>query len=213
MKFKNIQADYHGKIVLHGLSGKIEPQQITMLLGQNGAGKSTLMEVLSGLKKARGEYDRVESMIYLPQKNEIFDYLRVEDLLAMGKTSSKYSTGMSLISTALDLNDLLNREILSLSSGQQQRVWLAYTLLQDKDIALLDEPLAFLDLKYQQRLLNLLVKLKEEFGKTFLLSIHDPIIARSFADVVWLLDSTGLMVGKPEKLLTKSKVNEFFELE
>lgn len=213
MKFKNIQADYHGKIVLHGLSGKIEPQQITMLLGQNGAGKSTLMEVLSGLKKARGEYDRVESMIYLPQKNEIFDYLRVEDLLAMGKTSSKYSTGMSLISTALDLNDLLNREILSLSSGQQQRVWLAYTLLQDKDIALLDEPLAFLDLKYQQRLLNLLVKLKEKFGKTFLLSIHDPIIARSFADVVWLLDSTGLMVGKPEKLLTKSKVNEFFELE
>ncbi|WP_270334403.1 ABC transporter ATP-binding protein [Ligilactobacillus acidipiscis] len=213
MKFKNIQADYHGKIVLHGLSGKIEPQQITMLLGQNGAGKSTLMEVLSGLKKARGEYDRVESMIYLPQKNEIFDYLRVEDLLAMGKTSSKYSTGMSLISTALDLNDLLNREILSLSSGQQQRVWLAYTLLQDKDIALLDEPLAFLDLKYQQRLLNLLVKLKEEFGKTFLLSIHDPIIARSFADVVWLLDSTGLMVGKPDKLLTKSKVNEFFELE
>lgn len=213
MKFKNIQADYHGKIVLHGLSGKIEPQQITMLLGQNGAGKSTLMEVLSGLKKARGEYDRVESMIYLPQKNEIFDYLKVEDLLAMGKTSSKYSTGMSLISTALDLNDLLNREILSLSSGQQQRVWLAYTLLQDKDIALLDEPLAFLDLKYQQRLLNLLVKLKEEFGKTFLLSIHDPIIARSFADVVWLLDSTGLMVGKPEKLLTKSKVNEFFELE
>lgn len=213
MKFKNIQADYHGKIVLHGLSGKIEPQQITMLLGQNGAGKSTLMEVLSGLKKARGEYGRVESMIYLPQKNEIFDYLRVEDLLAMGKTSSKYSTGMSLISTALDLNDLLNREILSLSSGQQQRVWLAYTLLQDKDIALLDEPLAFLDLKYQQRLLNLLVKLKEEFGKTFLLSIHDPIIARSFADVVWLLDSTGLMVGKPEKLLTKSKVNEFFELE
>jgi iron complex transport system ATP-binding protein len=213
VKFKNIQADYHGKIVLHGLSGKIEPQQITMLLGQNGAGKSTLMEVLSGLKKARGEYDRVESMIYLPQKNEIFDYLRVEDLLAMGKTSSKYSTGMSLISTALDLNDLLNREILSLSSGQQQRVWLAYTLLQDKDIALLDEPLAFLDLKYQQRLLNLLVKLKEEFGKTFLLSIHDPIIARSFADVVWLLDSTGLMVGKPEKLLTKSKVNEFFELE
>lgn len=213
MKFKNIQADYHGKIVLHGLSGKIETQQITMLLGQNGAGKSTLMEVLSGLKKARGEYDRVESMIYLPQKNEIFDYLRVEDLLAMGKTSSKYSTGMSLISTALDLNDLLNREILSLSSGQQQRVWLAYTLLQDKDIALLDEPLAFLDLKYQQRLLNLLVKLKEEFGKTFLLSIHDPIIARSFADVVWLLDSTGLMVGKPEKLLTKSKVNEFFELE
>lgn len=213
MKFKNIQADYHGKIVLHGLSGKIEPQQITMLLGQNGAGKSTLMEVLSGLKKARGEYDRVESMIYLPQKNEIFDYLRVEDLLAMGKTSSKYNSGMSLISTALDLNDLLNREILSLSSGQQQRVWLAYTLLQDKDIALLDEPLAFLDLKYQQRLLNLLVKLKEEFGKTFLLSIHDPIIARSFADVVWLLDSTGLMVGKPEKLLTKSKVNEFFELE
>ncbi|WP_405076126.1 ABC transporter ATP-binding protein [Ligilactobacillus acidipiscis] len=213
MKFKNIQADYHGKIVLHGLSGKIEPQQITMLLGQNGAGKSTLMEVLSGLKKARGEYDRVESMIYLPQKNKIFDYLRVEDLLAMGKTSSKYSTGMSLISTALDLNDLLNREILSLSSGQQQRVWLAYTLLQDKDIALLDEPLAFLDLKYQQRLLNLLVKLKEEFGKTFLLSIHDPIIARSFADVVWLLDSTGLMVGKPDKLLTKSKVNEFFELE
>lgn len=213
MKFKNIQADYHGKIVLHGLSGKIEPQQITMLLGQNGAGKSTLMEVLSGLKKARGEYDRVESMIYLPQKNEIFDYLRVEDLLAMGKTSSKYSTGMSLISTALDLNDLLKREVLSLSSGQQQRVWLAYTLLQDKDIALLDEPLAFLDLKYQQRLLNLLVKLKEEFGKTFLLSIHDPIIARSFADVVWLLDSNGLMVGKPDKLLTKSKVNEFFELE
>ena len=213
MKFKNIQADYHGKIVLHGLSGKIEPHQITMLLGQNGAGKSTLMEVLSGLKKARGEYDRVESMIYLPQKNEIFDYLRVEDLLAMGKTSSKHSTGMSLISTALDLNDLLNREVLSLSSGQQQRVWLAYTLLQDKDIALLDEPLAFLDLKYQQRLLNLLVKLKEEFGKTFLLSIHDPIIARSFADVVWLLDSNGLMVGKPDKLLTKSKVNAFFELE
>lgn len=211
MKFKNLQAKYRDQVVFNEVSGQLEAHQITMLLGQNGAGKSTLMTILSGLKKAHGQLDRPESTLYLPQKNQLFDYLKVKDLLQLATTVQPATA--SLIEQALDLADLMPRDFLHLSSGQQQRVWLAYALLQDKDVVLLDEPLTFLDLKYQQRLLNLLVELKQEAQRTFLLSIHDPQLAREYGDVIWLLDQTGLTIGQPEQLLTKQKVREFFELE
>lgn len=211
MKFKNLQANYRERVVFTGVTGQLEPHQITMLLGQNGAGKSTLMTILGRLKKAQGQLECPESTLYLPQKNQLFDYLKVNDLLQLATTVTPAT--VSQIEQALELADLLPRDFLHLSSGQQQRVWLAYALLQDKDVILLDEPLNFLDLKYQQRLLKLLVELKQEEQRTFLLSIHDPQLAREYGDVIWLLDQKGLTTGQPEQLLTEQKVKEFFELQ
>lgn len=213
MKFKNLQADYHGNIVFSGLTGQLEKQKLTMLLGQNGAGKSTLMQALCGLKEVQGKIISTEGTIYLPQKNQVFDYLKVKDLLKMALSKGKRGTDIALVDHYLDLGKLMEREILNLSDGQQQRVWLAYALIQNKDITMLDEPLTSLDLKFQQRLLKLLVKLKQEAHQTFLISIHDPLIARKFGDVIWLLDKHGLKAGAPTDLLTDNKINEFFELE
>src|SRR5699024_10305426 len=191
----------------------LEKQKLTMLLGQNGDGKSTLMQALCGLKEVQGKIISAEGTIYLPQKNQVFDYLKVKDLLKMALSKSKRGTDISLVDHYLDLEKLMEHEILSLSDGQQQRVWLAYALIQNKDITMLDEPLTSLDLKFQQRLLKLLVKLKQEAHQSFLISIHDPLIARKFGDVIWLLDKHGLKSGAPTDLLTDNKINEFFELE
>lgn len=211
MKFKDLSADYQGRTVFQGVTGELKLHKITMLLGQNGAGKSTLMAILSGLKSGQGEYTLSESTFYLPQKNQVFDYLQVKTLLQMSSNTPEAVTDE--IITSLDLLELMERDFLNLSSGQQQRVWLAYALLQAKDVTLLDEPLTFLDLKYQQRLLKLLVDLKQTAARTFLLSIHDPRLARQYGDVVWLLDKNGLTTGQPVQLLTAPKIRDFFELD
>lgn len=130
----------------------------------------------------------------------------------MALSKSKRGTNISLVDHYLDLEKLMEREILNLSDGQQ-RVWLAYALIQNKNITMLDEPLTSLDLKFQQRLLKLLVKLKQEAHQIFLISIHDPLIARKFGAVIWLLDKYGLKAGVPTDLLTDNKINEFFESE
>ncbi|MFT8648638.1 MAG: ABC transporter ATP-binding protein [Liquorilactobacillus nagelii] len=155
MHFEDLQADYQSQIVFEKISARLSTGEITTLLGLNGSGKSTLMLLLAGLKSANeGTVEAIgEKIFYLPQKNQVFDYLTVEELLTINQT--KDLTRLNRLIELFGLKSLLQRDISLLSGGQQQRAWLVYALSQPAEILLLDEPLTYLDLKYQQRFLKL----------------------------------------------------------
>ncbi len=106
---------------------------------KNGVGKSTLLAELAR---------RLPEAAYLPQKNDIYDDISVQAVLALGQQRATQPTCLDVVA-AFDLASLLKTAMRTLSGGQQQRVWLAFMLVQQAPILLLDEPLAALDLRYQ----------------------------------------------------------------
>lgn len=74
---------------------------------------------------------------------------------------------------AFDLKNLASRNLQYLSSGERQRVALAAAFAQEVGCAMLDEPLAYLDLSHQYQVMERLIDLKQQQGKTLVLTMHD----------------------------------------
>ncbi|MFT9288439.1 ABC transporter ATP-binding protein [Liquorilactobacillus nagelii] len=211
MHFEDLQADYQGQMVFEKISARLSTGKITTLLGLNGSGKSTLMLLLASLKSANlGTIEAMgEKIFYLPQKNQVFDYLTVEELLTINQT--KDLTRLNRLIELFGLKSLLQRDISLLSGGQQQRAWLVYALSQPAEILLLDEPLTYLDLKYQQRFFEALIW-QQQAGRTILLSLHDIIFAARCSQNIWFLTNNKLVSGTARKMLTGKNLVDYLEL-
>lgn len=81
-------------------------------------------------------------------------------------------------------NELIERRITELSGGQKQRVSIALNILLRHELIILDEPLSALDVTLQEQVLELLMKLKNEYGLTYILITHDRRLVRRVCDRV-----------------------------
>ena len=86
--------------------------------------------------------------------------------------------------TELD-EEVLNRKVSELSGGQRQRIAIALTLIQRKNLIILDEPVSALDVTIQEQILELLMKLKKAFGLTYILISHDMRLVSRVCDQVY----------------------------
>ncbi|MDD1734939.1 MAG: ABC transporter ATP-binding protein, partial [Methanothrix sp.] len=163
------------------------------IIGPNGGGKSTLLKAVLGLiKPGRGEISvfglppaRARSRIgYVPQKT-VFDRsfpVKVRDVVLMGRYSRigllhRYGPedhNCALLALkAVGMVDRAEREIGALSGGEQQRVFVARSLVSDPDLLLLDEPTAGIDSAQQTEFYELLSHLNRDLGKAIVLVSHD----------------------------------------
>lgn len=172
-------------------------QGITVMLGQNGVGKSTLLAELAR---------RLPEAAYLPQKNDIYDDISVQAVLALGQQRATQPTRLDVVA-AFDLAPLLKTAMRTLSGGQQQRVWLAFMLVQQAPILLLDEPLAALDLRYQKRLTQLLVTTQT----SVIMIVHDLNYAQRVADWVWMMHEQTVIAGTPTEMLNDTLLSAVFQ--
>ena len=109
--------------------------------------------------------------------------------------------------------DLAERQIGELSGGEQQRVLLARALAQETPVALLDEPTAHLDLRYQSLILNLVRELAQEQKLAVLMVLHDLNLAALYADRVALLVGGQLRaLGTPLEVITPARLMEAYEV-
>lgn len=171
--------------------------KITVLIGNNGSGKTTLLNYLAA---------RLNDVSYLPQQNKVYDEIKVSDMLALAQKKAKEPLNVDVINL-LDLESLFEKNLQTLSGGQQQRVWIAFVLLQNRKVVLLDEPLNALDLRYQQRLLTILPKIKA----TFLLVLHDLNYTYQIANYVWTLHDGTFNQGTKDKILTSINLSKMFK--
>ncbi|MDN2453974.1 ABC transporter ATP-binding protein [Lactobacillus sp. UCMA15818] len=216
MQFEELEASYGSKKVFSKITGEIVRHNVTTILGPNGSGKTTLMLMLAHLMKPTTGKIKLEndSLFYLPQRSEVYDYMTVKQLLEithLEKAESDIKQHNQIIAK-LGLTKLLNNDINSLSGGQQQRVWLAYAFLQPARILLLDEPLTYLDVKYQQVFYRMLVQEKSR-GRTFLISLHDIEFARRCSEYVWFLTPEKLVTGKTDKILILENILHYLEID
>jgi iron complex transport system ATP-binding protein len=209
--------------------------QIVCVLGPNGAGKTTLVRVASGLLPAwkgevrlndqplveltRAQVARLLAVV--EQREEIAGTFTVREVVAMGRAPHQGSwmqtttSDDAVIDEALDrcdLTSLATRSARALSGGEQKRVAIARALAQQPKILLLDEPGAFLDVRHQLDLYELLQVEVKTKNLTCVVVMHDLNIASQFADQIVLMKKGRVIAaGSVEGVMTWKTLKETFD--
>jgi molybdate transport system ATP-binding protein len=140
---------------------------------------------------------------YVPQDVLLFPHLNVRQnvMYGWGRASALPTTGspkglphpgreadIRHIADLLELHDLMTRRVTSLSGGERQRVALARALVSSPNVLLLDEPMAAVDLPRRRRILDALLKIRDELKVPLIYVAHSPQEVRRIADRVLVLD-------------------------
>jgi len=219
------------------LSFSVTKGEVFGLLGPNGSGKSTVVRLLSRVLNPRsghislagrdlGSYSREDlarQIAVVPQETAIELPFSVLEVVLMGRSPH---LGRFAFERAADLAvaqrvmeqtgvaELATREIHELSGGERQRVILARALAQEPRVLLLDEPTAFLDIKHQVEVYDLVKALSRQNELTVVAILHDLNLAALYCDRLALLKSGHLFcLGTPEQVLTYSNVKTVYETE
>ena len=170
LETRDIKAGYGGVEILHGISIGVDKGEIISIIGPNGAGKSTLMKTILGLlKPTHGKItfdghditglapDKIvrRGICYVPQTDNVFPSLTVEENLEMGAFIRKddFRPRMKEVYGIFpDLKEAKRFRVGKLSGGQRQMVAMARALMLDPQVLLLDEPSSSLS----PRLVNLI---------------------------------------------------------
>jgi putative ABC transport system ATP-binding protein len=187
-------------VVLDNLSLTIEEGDFVALMGPSGSGKTTLLNLLGGLDSPNaGEvivcgqdlhlmsprelaHWRAEHVAYIFQTYNLLPvltaYQNVElPLTLLPLTRAERRQHVETALRIVGLADRMNHRPDELSGGQEQRVAIARALASDPALLLADEPTGDLDAHSATEIMNLLVQLNQEFGKTIILVTHDPRVA------------------------------------
>lgn len=235
IELRNVCAGYSGREILHGISLKLEPEKITVLIGPNGCGKSTLLKTLVRLVNCSNgeilidekplelwntaELARVVS--YLPQNKKAPD-ISVLRMVLHGRFAylnypRRYrDEDVRIARKALEwvgLQGMEERLVSQLSGGMQQQVYIAMALAQDTNTILLDEPTTYLDVEHQLRMMELAKKLRAE-GKAVVMVLHDlPQALRTADQVLVLKDGFLEAKGAPERIFESGVLQKVFQVE
>lgn len=194
-----------GCAVLSGVSLALVPGEVVAVEGASGAGKTTLVHAMARLIPSTGRIEGARPAVVF-QGHALAPRLtaRANVLVgALGRVGFWRATlrrwparEVALAEDCLarvGLAGLGRRRADTLSGGQRQRVAIARALAQRAPVLLADEPVASLDPGNAEAVLGLLQDLARLDGLAVLLCLHQPDLARRFADRRLALDAAGLM--------------------
>jgi len=233
IELRGVSVTYDGTRALDDVRLRADAGAWVGLIGPNGAGKSTLLRVAAGLVPGSGSIlldgQPLESMprrrvarlvAYVPQRPLIPEAMPVTDYVLAGRTpyiSYLGAEGREDLRVAgevlerLDLVELADRPLGSLSGGELQRAVLGRALAQRAPVLLLDEPTSALDVGHQQQALELVDALRAEIGLTVLSATHDLTLAGLFADRLVLLDAGRVAAEGPVRsVLTEEAIERHY---
>jgi putative ABC transport system ATP-binding protein len=194
---------------LHGVSVRIEPGQLTAVMGPSGSGKSTLMHILAGLDKPTTGSVRIAGTEITTLGDDDLTKLRRQhigfifqffNLLPMLTARENILLPLTIAGRKADpayfdalvarvgLADRLTHRPAELSGGQQQRVAIARALVSQPTVVFADEPTGNLDSRTSKEILELLRQSVEEYGQTTVMVTHDARAAAMADRILFLAD-------------------------
>jgi iron complex transport system ATP-binding protein len=234
---RNASFAYAGVEALQSVSLHIGERQLVALTGPNGSGKSTLIKLMARVlapdagsieldgRRLRDwpakEYARQAG--YLPQDPDPAFPMRALDVVVSGRApflgrfawegESDYAAAQEALALC-DAAHLSDRYLDEMSGGERKRVFLARVLAAHPRLALLDEPLAALDLSHVQQFSTLLRDVVDRTGCSVVYASHDLNWAAAYADRILVMQRGALALdARPAEVLRSEMVKEFFDLD
>jgi zinc/manganese transport system ATP-binding protein len=220
-----------GRQVLSDVTFSLRQGEFTGIIGPNGAGKTTLLRVILGLLVPSGGRVLIEgeplhnknkaAIGYVPQKLVIDPDmpLRARDVVSLGLDGHRLGFAFpsrqrrELIEAALrgvGADGYADARVGELSGGEQQRVLIAHALISRPKLLLLDEPLANLDLKSEQEIVEVLGRLAREQQIAVLLSAHDMNPLLGVMDRIVYVANGRVATGSTDEVVTSEGLTRLY---
>jgi len=240
LRTENISFSVGKKQILKNVSASFLPGEFNMILGPNGSGKSSFLKIFSGeinrfqgtvlyenkkIKELRKE-ELAKKRAVMSQQADLGFPLLVEEVVMMGRyphftfnPNKKDVTICNEVIERMNLVEFKERNYLTLSGGEKQRVQFARVLAQVWEkpadgyrYLFLDEPLNSLDISYQHEFLQAAVELIKDH--TVLIAVmHDINLAAHYADNLFFLKEGEMTVhGRPKDILTENIIEKVFNV-
>ena len=201
LEVKNIRKSFGDKEVLHGVSFQVESGKALGLLGRNGAGKTTTIRILmdvfhanSGeiLLDGRQFQPRKHQIGYLPEERGLYPKRTVIDQMVYLATLRGMKPGEARVSAKkwlerLEVAEYETKKLETLSKGNQQKVQLAATLVNNPDMVILDEPISGLDPVNSQILKDVVNELIND-KRLVIFSSHQMSYVEEFCDNIAIIN-------------------------
>jgi putative ABC transport system ATP-binding protein len=226
-----VKVHHTGKIevqALRGLSMDVKAGELIAIIGPSGSGKTTLLNIIGGLDTATaGSVQVGDTSVTSLSITQLVDYRRkivghIFQMLNLIPTlTAKENIEFSMIASGVPranrkqrvqelletvgLQDRAHHKPEELSGGEQQRIALAAALANDAPVLLADEPTGELDTVNAKIVVNYLVKVNRELGKTIIMVTHDPSVARVAHRILRIEDGVIKMALTPSEVLVQEK--------
>ena len=234
---EDLAVGYNGNALIEGINITLEAGKILTLIGPNGAGKSTI------LKSITKQLATVGGTIYIGEEElgsidpkslakdmavVLTDRIRPElmtcaEVVAMGrypytnmfgKLTKKDEEAVREALTRVHGLELADQDFMTLSDGQRQRIMLARAICQEPEILVLDEPTAYLDIRYKVELLEILEELARSKGTTVVMSLHEIDLAMKASDyIICVSDNKIAAYGSPTEVVKTMSIEKLYGME
>jgi len=215
LKVKDLNVELDGQEIIKNLSFDVKKGEILTILGPNGAGKTVLLKTLLGLLHYKGEIRWAKGIRigYVPQRipfiREIS--LSIRDFFKLKFSHQNFGAVIKLVGLK---ENFLEKRIGDLSSGEFQRILVAWSLINDPEVLLFDEPTTGIDIGGEETIYSLLMRLKEEKDLTILLVTHDlSVVYKYSSNVLCLYKGKVCCLGKPKEILTPKILEKVYQTE
>jgi molybdopterin-binding protein len=194
-----------GDFSIRNVSLSIEPGEYYCVLGPTGAGKTLLLELLAGFNRPDDgiiRFDGKDVTDLPPERRDVgfvyqqfmlFPHLNVFDNIAFGMhirriPRDEIKERVFKLAGQLGITGILDRDVTSLSGGEQQRISLARALLLRPQLLLLDEPTSSVDPPMREELMDILRQIHRETGVTVIHVTHNRQEAIALANRVTVMN-------------------------
>jgi putative ABC transport system ATP-binding protein len=238
IKVRNLVKVYKtGKIEVQALRGvnlDINSGELVSIIGPSGSGKTTLLNVIGALDEATagsvkvGEVEvtslsvtklvdyRRKTVGHIFQTLNLLPTLTAEEnielpMIALGVSRGKRKQRVRELLDEVGLGERAQHKPDELSGGEQQRIAIAAALANDAPILLADEPTGELDTVNAKVVVDYLVKVNKDLGKTIIMVTHDPSIARAADRILRIEDGVIKMALTPSEVIVKEKAVSYVD--
>jgi len=238
IKVKDLIKVYHiGKVevqALRGLNMDVKAGELISIIGPSGSGKTTLLNIVGGLDQATGGFVQVgNTQITALSTTQLVEHRRktvghifqtlnliptltaaenVElSMIASGVSRRKRVERVNELLEIVGLTDRAHHKPEELSGGEQQRIAMAAALANDPPVLLADEPTGELDTVNSKIIVEYLVKVNKELGKTIIMVTHDPSVARVADRILRIEDGIIKLALTPTEAIAEEKAMSYVD--